>query len=102
MSVVDWGQIDLFALFIGVLVKPLVGYLARIYAGERTMLQPILEPIETALCRWAGVDAWVEQKWSEYAVALLVFNAVGTVALYLLLRIQGLLPLNPQQLLLGN
>ena len=98
MSVVGWGQIGLLALLIGVLVKPLGGYLARVYAGERTVLKPILGPIETALYRLAGLDASVEQKWSEYAVALLVFNAVGTVALYLLLRIQGLLPLNPQQL----
>ena len=98
MSVVGWGQIGLLALLVGVLVKPLGGYLARIYAGERTALQPILGPIETGLYRLAGVDASVEQKWSEYAVALLVFNAVGTVALYLLLRLQGLLPLNPQQL----
>jgi potassium-transporting ATPase potassium-binding subunit len=98
MSVVGWGQIGLLGLLIGVLVKPLGGYLARIYAGERTVLQPILGPIEIALYRLAGVDASVEQKWSEYTVALLVFNAVGTVALYLVLRIQGWLPLNPQQL----
>lgn len=98
MSVIGWGQIGLFALLVGVLVKPLGGYLARVYAGERTVLQPILGPIETALYRLAGLDASVEQKWSEYAVALLVFNAVGTVALYLLLRIQSLLPLDPQQL----
>ena len=98
MSVVGWGQIGLLALLIGVLVKPLGGYLARVYASERTVLKPILGPIETALYRLAELDTSVEQKWSEYAVALLVFNAVGTVALYLLLRIQGLLPLNPQQL----
>jgi K+-transporting ATPase ATPase A chain len=98
MSVVGWGQIGLLALLVGLLVRPLDGYLARVYAGERTILQPILGPIETGLYRLAGVDASVEQKWTEYAVALLVFNAVGTVALYLLLRIQGLLPLNPQQL----
>jgi hypothetical protein len=51
MSVVGWEQIGLLALFISVLVKPLGGYLARIYAGERTMLQPILGPVEAALYR---------------------------------------------------
>ena len=96
MSIAGGGQIGLFALLISVLVRPLGGYLARVYAGERTVLRPILGPIETAFYRLAGVDASVEQKWSEYAVALLAFSAVGTVALYLLLRLQSLLPLNPQ------
>jgi K+-transporting ATPase ATPase A chain len=98
MSVVGWGQIGLCALPVGALARPLGGYLARVYAGERTALQPILRPIETALYRLAGVDASAEQKWSEYAAALLVFNAVGVGALYLLLRLQDLLPLNPQGL----
>jgi K+-transporting ATPase ATPase A chain len=101
MSAAGWAQIGLLALLIGLLVRPLGGYLARVYAGQRTVLQPILGPIETALYRLAGVDTSVEQKWSEYAVALLLFHAVGIVALYFLLRIQDLLPLNPQ-LLLGT
>ncbi len=98
LSVAGWAQIGIFALLIGTLVRPLGGYLARVYEGERTGLRPILGPIEAALYRLAGVDASVEQTWSEYAVALLVFNAVGTLALYLLLRVQNLLPLDPQGL----
>jgi K+-transporting ATPase ATPase A chain len=97
MSVVGWGQIGLFALLTGLLVMPLGGYLARVYSGERMGLHLILGPAENALYRLAGVDASVEQKWSEYAVALLIFHAFGIVALYLLLRIQYLLPLNPQR-----
>src|ERR1019366_6646424 len=96
MSVVGWAQIGLLALLISLLVRPLGGYLARVYTGERTLLQPILGPIERALYRLAGVDVSAEQKWSEYAVALPFFHAVGVVALYLLLRSQDLLPLNPQ------
>src|ERR1700675_2664092 len=96
MTAAGWGQIGLLALLIGLLVRPLGGYLARVYAGERTLLQPILGPIETVLYRLAGVDVSIEQKWSDYAVALLIFHAVGIVALYLLLRTQDLLPLNPQ------
>jgi K+-transporting ATPase ATPase A chain len=96
MSVVGWAQIGLLAVLIGLLVRPLGGYLARVYTGERTVLQPILGPIERALYRLAGVDVSAEQKWSEYAVALLFFHAIGVVTLYLLLRIQVLLPLNPQ------
>jgi len=96
MSIAGWTQIGLLVLLTGLLVRPLGGYLARVYAGERTPLQPILGPIERALYRSAGVDASAEQKWSEYAVAVLVFNIVGVIALYLLLRCQTLLPLNPQ------
>src|SRR5579872_2477214 len=96
MSPVGWGQIGLLVLLAGLLVRPLGGYLARVYSGERTPLQPILRPIERALYRSAGVDASVEQKWSEYAVAVLAFNIVGMIALYLLLRFQSVLPLNPQ------
>jgi potassium-transporting ATPase potassium-binding subunit len=96
MSAAGWGQIGLLALLIGVLVKPLGGYLARVYGGERTVLQPLLKPIERALYRLAGVDALAEQKWPEYAVALLLFNAIGTIAIYVLFRAQELLTLNPQ------
>ena len=96
MSIAGWTQIGLLALLIGLLARPLGGYLARVYAGERTPLQPILGPIERALYRSAGVDPSAEQKWSDYAVAVLVFNIVGVMALYLLLRCQSLLPLNPQ------
>jgi K+-transporting ATPase ATPase A chain len=96
MSPVGWAQIGLLALLVGLLVRPLGGYLARVYAGERALLQRVLGPIESALYRSAGVDASVEQTWLEYAVALLVFNVVGVIALYLLLRCQSLLPLNPQ------
>jgi potassium-transporting ATPase potassium-binding subunit len=98
MSMLGWGQIGLFALFVGILVRPLGGYLVRVYAGERTPLQPILGPIERILYGLSGVDASVEQKWPEYAISLLAFNFVGSLALYLLLLIQGLLPLNPQSL----
>ena len=88
MGAVGWEQIGLLALLVGLLVRPLGGYLARVYTGERTLLQPILGPVERALYRLAGVDASAEQKWSGYAVALLLFHAVGIVVLYLLLRLQ--------------
>ncbi|HVJ51604.1 MAG TPA: potassium-transporting ATPase subunit KdpA [Aliidongia sp.] len=98
MSIFGWGQVGLLALLVAVVARPLGGYLARVYAGERTLLHPILGPVETTLYRLAGADASVEQKWSEYAIALLAFQVVGTAALYLLLRVQGELPLNPQKL----
>ena len=98
MSAAGWAQIGLLALLIGLLVRPLGRYLARVYAGERTVLQPLLRPIEVMLYRLAGVDPAAEQRWSEYALALLLFNAVGIGAVYLLFRGQELLMLNPQGL----
>ena len=96
MSVAGWGQIGLLFALIGFLTKPLGGYLVRIYAGERTILQPVLRPVERAFYRLAGVDPPAEQSWVEYVTALLVFSAVGILATYLLFEIQFLLPLNPQ------
>jgi len=83
---------------VGLLTHPAGGYLARVYAGERTLLRPLLGPIETALYRLAGVKPEVEQSWFGYAVSFLVFHALGIVTLYALLRLQASLPLNPQEL----
>jgi K+-transporting ATPase ATPase A chain len=98
MTSAGWLQIALFTAMVGLLTRPLGGYLARVYAGERTLLRPLLGPIEAALYRLAGVRPKVEQSWLGYAVSLLVFHAVGIIALYALLRLQSLLPLNPQDL----
>ena len=98
MTVAGWLEIALFAAIVGVLTRPLGGYLARVYAGERTLLQPLLRPIEAALYRLAGVKPEVEQSWYSYTVSLLVFHASGIIALYALLRLQSGLPLNSQNL----
>jgi len=98
MTVYGWLQIALFAVIVGLLTRPLGGYLARVYAGERTWLQPVLGPVETALYRIAGIKPAIEQSWLPYTVSFLLFHAVGTIALYGLLRLQSVLPLNPQQL----
>ncbi|MGD0023303.1 MAG: potassium-transporting ATPase subunit KdpA, partial [Xanthobacteraceae bacterium] len=98
MTVAGWLQIALFAALIGLLTRPLGGYLARVYAGERTRLQPLIGPIEAALYRLSGIKPEVEQSWYRYTVSLLVFHALGIVALYTLLRLQSGLPLNPQDL----
>jgi potassium-transporting ATPase potassium-binding subunit len=92
------GQFGLLVLLTGLLVRPLGGYLARVYAGQPTPLRPILAPVETALYRIAGVDADVEQSWFRYTVSLLVFNLAGIAALFLLLFYQDRLPFNPQNL----
>ncbi len=97
MTVGGWLQIALFAAVVGFLTRPLGGYLARVYAGERTLLHPLIEPVEGALYRLAGIKPEVEQNWYRYALSLLIFHALGIIALYGLLRLQTALPLNPQE-----
>ncbi|MGO3934462.1 potassium-transporting ATPase subunit KdpA, partial [Rhodopseudomonas pseudopalustris] len=86
------------AAFCTVLVAltPLLGaYLTRVFDGQRTWLSPVLRPIEIVLYRVAGVDQKQEQHWVSYTIALLLFHVAGFLFLYLLLRLQALLPLNP-------
>jgi potassium-transporting ATPase potassium-binding subunit len=98
MTLVGWLQILLFAVIITLLTRPLGGYLARVYAGEHTLLQPLLGPIETALYGLAGIKQETEQSSYQYTVSLLLFNALGFITLYALLRLQSLFPFNPQGL----
>ncbi len=98
MTGAGWLQIAFFAAVVGLLTRPLGGYLVRVYAGERTLLQPLLGPIEAALYRVAGIEPEVEQSWFRYAVSFLVFHALGIMVLYALLRLQSVLPLNSQDL----
>jgi potassium-transporting ATPase potassium-binding subunit len=92
-----WLQIALFTIVVAVTVRPLGGYIARVFSGQMTGLAHLLSPVERGIYRLSGIDPAAEQPWHDYALALLAFNAVGLIALYLLQRLQGLLPLNPQQ-----
>jgi K+-transporting ATPase ATPase A chain len=77
------------------LVTPtLGGYMARVLAGERTLLTPVLRPVERLTYRVLGVDESAEQRWTTYAISLLVFSFVSIAALYALQRLQGVLPLD--------
>ena len=98
MTVTGWLQIALFAIVVGLFTRPLGGYLARVYSGRRTFLHSLLGPIEVGLYWLAGVKPDVEQSWYRYAGSLLLFHALGIAALYALLRLQSLLPFNPQDL----
>jgi len=95
MTLLGWIQILVFCGIIIALVKPLGGYMTRVFNGESTWLQPVLRPIERGLYRVAGTREDEEQNWVTYAVALLLFNLAGFAVLYLLLRLQAVLPLNP-------
>jgi K+-transporting ATPase ATPase A chain len=95
MTLNGWIQILVFCGIVILLVKPLGGYIYRVFSGERTLLSPILGPIERGLYRLAGTNQSEEQHWTTYAVGMLLFNLAGFLALYLIQRLQGSLPFNP-------
>jgi K+-transporting ATPase ATPase A chain len=80
------------------LAKPLGTFMARVYQGERTFLDPVMQPVERLLYRVSGVRSDSEMGWKTYAIALMVFNVLGLLAVYALQRLQHVLPLNPQGL----
>ncbi|MFG1221493.1 potassium-transporting ATPase subunit KdpA [Xanthobacter wiegelii] len=98
MTLNGWIQIALFCAIILALTPLLGGYMTRVFAGERTFLSPVLRPVEGALYGLAGVDAKREQTWLGYTLAMLVFHVGGFLILYSVLRMQDLLPLNPQEM----
>ena len=97
MTIASWLQIGLYLFLLMGLVKPLGSYMARVYQGEKTFLDPALKPLERVLYRAAGVGQ-DEMNWKTYALSLLLFSTIGVVVVYALQRLQGLLPLNPQAL----
>ena len=98
MSLAGWLQILLFIAAVLLLAKPMGSYMTAVFERRKTFLDPVLAPCERLLYRLTGVDAEEEMRWTEYAVAMLVFSAVTLVLTYLTERLQGLLPLNPQHL----
>lgn len=90
-----WIQIAFFVVVLALCAKPLGDYMARVYSGERTFMTPVLGWLERGFYRILGVRADDETSWKHYCRALLVFNLVGFVAVYLLQRTQQWLPWNP-------
>ena len=90
------AQILIFFMIIAAIAVPLGTYMARVFGGERTLLSPLLAPVEKAIYSLCGVDQKREQGWVTYTVAMLIFNLVCFVTLYALLRLQSFLPFNPQ------
>ncbi len=93
-----WLQIGLFLLIIFALTKPLGAFMARVFAGEKTFLDPVLRPVERVIYRLTGVDEKREMRWTEYTIAMLLFSAVSMLLLYGIQRAQPWLPWNPQRL----
>lgn len=98
MTLNGWLQILVFCGIVLVLVKPLGAYMTRVFSGERTLLSPVLVPIERGLYALAGTNEREEQHWTGYAFAMLMFNFFGVLVLYGLLRLQDVLPLNPAEM----
>jgi K+-transporting ATPase ATPase A chain len=97
MTANGWFQIAVFVLVLFAVTKPLGAFMARVFSGEKTFLDPVMRPIERLMYRATGVDEKHEMRWTEYAVSVLLFSAVSLLLLYLIERVQGWLPLNPQK-----
>lgn len=96
MTLVGWLQISLTLLAVLLAIKPLGLYMSHVFAGERTLLSPVLNPVERAFYAVAGIDKSREQNWISYAFGVLLFSTAGFLVLYGILRLQDILPLNPQ------
>ncbi|HEY1654107.1 MAG TPA: potassium-transporting ATPase subunit KdpA [Candidatus Tumulicola sp.] len=96
MSAAGWLQAIVFFAIVLALTKPVGAYMARVFAGERTWLSPVCVPLERLIYRLGGVREDEEMPWYAYALSMLAFSVVGLIYLYVLLRTQKWLPLNPQ------
>src|SRR5581483_753341 len=98
MTANGWFQILLFFALVALVTKPLGKFMTRVFNRERTLLDPVLRPIERLIYKLTWVDESHEMGWKEYCVSMLLFSAVSMLALYALERLQGYFPLNPQKL----
>ncbi|MDK9700706.1 MAG: potassium-transporting ATPase subunit KdpA [bacterium] len=97
MPPLEYLQIGIFLVSLLLLAKPLGIYIARVYSSEYTSLNRVLQPIERLIYRITQVDQSQEMSWKSYTIVLLLFNLFGFIALFAMLLLQGMLPLNPQQ-----
>jgi K+-transporting ATPase ATPase A chain len=96
MTLNGWLQILFFLLAVFLVTPVLGGFMSRVFTRQRTWLDPVLRPLERLIYRVTGVDESREMRWTEYAVALLLFSVVSMVVLYAMQRLQSVLPWNPQ------
>jgi len=98
MTVNGWVQIVVFLLLVLAVTKPIGVFITRVFSRERTFMDPVLRPVERLIYKLCFVDENHEMRWTEYAFAMLLFSVVSMLLLYLMQRVQGYLPLNPQKL----
>ena len=91
-----WLQIAIYFLIILAVTKPMGVFMANLFEGKKTFLHPVLRPVETLIYKLVGVRETTEQRWTQYTAALLAFSIFSFLFVYLLQRLQGVLPLNPQ------
>ena len=96
MSANGYLQLAFYVIVLLALAKPLGAYMARVYEGKRLALERVVGWLERLIYRTCGVTPGVEMGWKGYAIAMMLFNLVGLLIVYLLQRVQGVLPLNPQ------
>src|SRR5438309_2656150 len=97
MTANGWLQILFFLALILAVTKPMGIFMAHVFSRQRTFMDPVLRPLERLLYRVTGVDENHEMRWTEYAIAMLLFSLVSMIVLYLMGRLQGYLPFNPQK-----
>ena len=97
MTANGWLQILLFLALVFLVTKPMGIFMARVFNREKTFMDPVLRPVERLLYRLTAVDENHEMRWTEYAISMLLFSMVSMVVLYLMERLQGYLPFNPQK-----
>jgi K+-transporting ATPase ATPase A chain len=97
MTINGWLQILFFLVLVFLVTKPMGVFMTRVFNREKTFMDPVLRPIERLLYRVTGVDEDHEMRWTEYAVSMLLFSLVSMIVLYLMERLQGYLPFNPQK-----
>jgi len=98
MTANGWLQILVYIAIIIAIAKPMGVFMTHVFESQRTFLHPLLQPVERLIYRLTGVDEEREMHWTEYAGAMLLYSLVSLVLLYLIQRLQGYLPLNPQKL----
>jgi potassium-transporting ATPase potassium-binding subunit len=96
MTSFSWLQLIFYMIVLIALAKPIGLFMSRVYQGERTFLDPVLQPVEKLIYRLCGVHPDDEMNWKVYAVAMMLFNVLGLLVVYALQRLQGFLPFNPQ------
>src|SRR5271166_2329027 len=97
MTANGWFQIIVFLVLILAATKPMGVFLTHVFNRERTFMDPVMRPIERLIYRTTGVAENHEMRWTEYAFAMLLFSVVSMLLLYLIQRVQGFLPFNPQK-----
>ncbi|MBF0499239.1 MAG: potassium-transporting ATPase subunit KdpA [Candidatus Riflebacteria bacterium] len=97
MTILGWLQIIIFCLAILALTKPMGVYIFNILETPHKPMSVVIEPIKTLTEKLAGVDSKQEQTWVEYALSVMYFSMITCVVTYVILRLQDLLPLNPQK-----